>query len=165
MTIQSLNPLQEVFSLFYAITWGSLTNVWPRWKAFDWSSIPNEGGMAVRRCLLSILMLNALPIAFFIVVFYLLGGWVLGGGWRMAAKLAVVLVQPFVLIGFYWLWCSIVQRFRASFYPQPLTEDYPSLREAYDLDRKRAATNLRFGLVYVLGPAVLFVASTICSAH
>ena len=151
----TINPSQQVFALFYAIMWGTLANVWPRWRAFDWAQVvrPGERAITVGRCLLSILMLNALPILFFVLVFMWLEDWVLDGTWwQMGYKLVAIMIQPFTLVGFYWVWTSIIQCFRPCFYPTILDPKlFPNLNE-HDLDRKGALPNFVFGLLYVLVP-------------
>jgi hypothetical protein len=118
MQDQILNPCQQVFALFYAIMWGALANVWPRWRAFDWSLVVHKDQRAVPRCLLSVGMLNALPILFFVLVLLWLREWRLDGAWwSIGMKLVAIMIQPFALVGFYWLWAAIIQRFRNRFYP------------------------------------------------
>jgi hypothetical protein len=159
-----LNAAQTVFALFYAITWGALANVWPRWRAFDWALIEPEGCRAFRRCILSLVLLNVSPIAFFIVVFLSFNDWKLEGSpWSIGCKLFVIMLQPFVLVGFYWLWVSIVQRFKELFYPDNLGQRYAGIKE-YDLDPGSAGLNFLFGLIYVIGPPVTLV-FTWCLCH
>jgi hypothetical protein len=155
----NLNPSQEVFALFYAIMWGSLANVWPRWKAFDWTLVfkKGDGVITLRRVTLSIVVLNALPILFFIIALHRLDHWRLEGGWWcIGIKLFIIMLQPFAIVGFYWLWVSIVQLFKATFYPVPLTSAYRTLseNEEHDLGREWATPNLVFGLLYIVGPHV-----------
>ncbi|SRR5258706_9176283 len=154
MRVISVNPSQEVFALFYAIMWGTLANVWPRWRAFDWARIGSPGEHTVPRCALSVFMLNVLPILFFVVVFMELSNWTLDGWWRTIGKLIVIMIQPFALVGFYWIWCSILERFRASFYPAKLDPAIFPLKPT-DLDRKFALNNLIAGLAYVLIPTII----------
>lgn len=151
------NAAQTVFALFYAIMWGSLANVWPRWRAFDWTSINQERDRTIRRCILSLVLLNGFPIIFFIVVFLCLNDWKLQGSpLSIGCKLFVIMLQPFVLFGFYWLWVSIVQRFTKSFYPPDGLDRYPGIRRG-DLDRESAGLNLLFSLIYAIGPPVALV--------
>jgi len=48
---------QQVFMLFFAITWGALANVQPRWKAFQWPLLGRHRP-ATNRVVLSFLCLN-----------------------------------------------------------------------------------------------------------
>ncbi len=152
--MEPLNAAQTVFALFYAIMWGALANVWPRWKAFDLSLVAYPGNRAVRRWLLSFGLLNAIPIAFFVLILFRLRCWRLDAQWwPTAGKLSVVMLQPFALIGFYWVWVSILERFPTVFYPeQPERQHYPGLCKETDLDRRRAFPNFVFGLLYIAIP-------------
>jgi len=150
----TIEPAQQVFALFYAIMWGTLANVWPRLKPFDWAQAfhPDHRKVTLRRCFLSLVMLNILPILLFVVVFIWLGSWKLDGTWpRLGTKLAIVMVQPFALIGFYWVWTAIIQRFKQGFYPDDESL-YPDLDPNIDLDPKMARPNLIVGLIYACGP-------------
>lgn len=157
--MEPMNTSQTVFALFYAIMWGALANVYPRWKAFDLSLTAYPGGHAGRRWLLSFLLLNFVPILYFVSIQFVLNDWRLySTDSRTFLKLIVILLQPFALIGFYWVWTAIVQKFRATFYPQPLTPpdskspgQYSQMGEE-DLESRRARPNLLFGLMYILVP-------------
>lgn len=153
-----LNAAQTVFTLFYAIMWGALANVWPRWKAFDLSLVAYPGNRAVQRWLLSFGLLNAVPIAFFVLILFRLQYWRLDPcWWPTTGKLLVVMLQPFALIGFYWVWASILARFRNVFYPATIKKfRYPGLCEETDLDSKRALPNFLFGLLYIFVPLAAF---------
>ena len=148
--MEPLNTFQTIFSLFYAIMWGTLANVWPRWRAFDLTLTAFPEERASQRWALSFLFLNAVPIAFFVLILFLLSGWTARLDWSTAGKMIIVLLQPFALTGFYWIWVSILQRYRRAFYPSELNERrYPSLRLDEDLDPNRAPRNLVFGLLYI----------------
>ena len=52
-----IEPLQQVFMLFYAIFWGAIANVQPRWKPFQWHlffAVPQ----ARRRAIAALVLLN-----------------------------------------------------------------------------------------------------------
>jgi hypothetical protein len=164
--MNSVNAAQTVFSLFYAIFWGALANVWPKWKAFDWSLLveASERSYARRRCVLSVALLNIVPILFFVPVFAHLGGWNSDcPQWLVWLRLMVCMLQPFVLIGLYWLWVAVVQRHRSKFYPAPLPQErYTAIREV-DLNSKFAGINARVALLYILvPPAALIAVSYLC---
>ena len=153
-----LNVYQTIFALFYAIMWGGLTNVWPRWRAFDWSlGAVDPEERPIRRCLLAIAVLNLVPIIFFIIVLFVLHYWRFDEWrWLTGIKVFTVMLQPFALIGFYWIWVSVVQRWRRTFYPGWLDRNdrYRNLSEE-DLDRRRASTSFCVGCFYVLIPVAV----------
>jgi len=149
-----MNLYQQIFALFYAIMWGSLANVWNKWRPFDWSRM-GEGEHSLARTMLSLFMLNLLPILFFIYMFLELGSSKLSGT-CFGMKLFVVMLQPFSLIGFYGVWVAIIQWFRPYFYPpEPLSERrFPRLYEI-DLNKTGAPKSFISGLGYVLVPTIL----------
>jgi hypothetical protein len=161
----TVNAAQTVFSLFYAITWGALTNVWPRWRAFDWSltKIDSERRYVWRRCVLSVSLLNIVPILFFVIVFVQLGSWKSNSPqWLAWLRLFFSMLQPFFLIGVYWVWVAVVQRFRSKFYPKPLTDWY-TLQES-ELQQTFAGRNFFAALLYMIIPiAALIFVSNLCS--
>jgi hypothetical protein len=58
------DSLQNIFMVFFAILWGALATVQPRWRAFRWPLIfrvPKVG----YRLALAILLLNVAPIIYF----------------------------------------------------------------------------------------------------
>src|SRR3970040_2162923 len=68
-----IEPLQQVFMLFYAIFWGAIANVQPRWKPFQWHlffAVPQ----ARRRAIAAFGLLNVLPL-----IFFAYGMWALYG--------------------------------------------------------------------------------------
>jgi hypothetical protein len=155
-TTDAPNVAQTIFALFYAITWGMLANVWPRWHAFDVTLKVKEGSIALKRWWISFGLLNLAPILSFIVIFMALKSWRLSGPtWWDGIQLLVVMFQPFTFVGFYWIWISIVQGCRDTFYPKPLSDAYHHLREESDLDPQLAKTNFFWGLGYVLIPISL----------
>jgi hypothetical protein len=62
-----LNIPQQIFTLFYAITWGTAANSQPRWKAFAWGAIRDDAPSRYR-ALLSVCLLNVLPLIYFVLV-------------------------------------------------------------------------------------------------
>lgn len=156
------NAAQTVFALFYAIMWGSLANVWPRWRAFDWTLIKRPEERALYRCLLSLALLNLCPIVFFIIVLLWLNDCTLQGCWlQIGWTLFVIMLQPFAEIGFYWFWISLVQWRAKWFYPDDVRDPryegrYKGLSKD-DLSSEFAALNCVFGLVYVIVPFVLLL--------
>lgn len=154
-----MNTSQQIFALFYAIMWGTLANVFPKWKAFDWALVTKRYCYhhAFSRGILSLLILNVFPIGYFILVFLQLGEcqWELKGTfWIKVIKLLVVMIQPFFLFGIYGYWVSIIKKLRKRFYPPWLDKElYPNLSEA-DLDPQYSTW--KAASVYTWVPIVLF---------
>jgi hypothetical protein len=114
-SLTSLNILQNVFCIFYAIAWGTASNAQPRWGAFEYAAIfEPKGRKAILRIVLSWIFLNFFAVCFFVWVLYLLNGahWRIELGslstsnfWRTVAAIVPALA-PF---GLYKLWMGLVQ--------------------------------------------------------
>lgn len=115
-----MNETQTVFALFFAIFWGAVANVQPRWKAFQ---LPMVHFPRVRtRVLLSFLFLNLLPLVFFGYTLWMLQGpatsnmeWTV---WKSAKLILRGVIPAFAIFGFYHLWIGIVERKSTVFYYQ-----------------------------------------------
>src|SRR5260370_14776177 len=59
-----IDSLQTVFMLFFAISWGAVANVQPRWHAFQWPLFFRVR-QARHRCLVAFALLNLLPMIYF----------------------------------------------------------------------------------------------------
>ena len=106
---------QQVFTLFYAISWGTVANVQPRWGAFAYASIcEDKGWKAVIRIALSWLFLNIAAISFF--------AWVLGEfnsavwrielypwTWGVYFRVMAAVAPSLAMFGLYKFWMGIVQ--------------------------------------------------------
>jgi len=69
-----MNTPQEIFGIFYAIFWGAVFSVSSRWKAFNLGLIFDKKAPNItKRFVLAKVILNLLPICYFIVIFYILG--------------------------------------------------------------------------------------------
>ena len=157
--IKFLNAAQTLFALFYAITWGALTSVWPKWRAFDWALINEPGERACPRGILSLAFFNILPLIFFSGGLFFLNNWVLQGG-KISIGIQIILIalQSLTLFGFYRIWVSIVQCCTNTFYPEkPFGKGSRYIGLKPELDRKYACNNLRFGLVYLIAPPALLI--------
>lgn len=111
-----MNETQTVFALFFAIFWGAVANVQPRWKAYHWPYIRVRE--ARNRLSLSILVLNILPISFFAFSLFALAGPRVAQ-WTPTSTVLVVIfgVFPaFAIFGFNRLWLGIVESNVEAFY-------------------------------------------------
>jgi len=148
---------QQVFMLFFAIFWGAVANVQPRWKAFQFPLMfdPQLSNVFLR-VMLAILLLNLLPIIYF---GYIL--WCMHGRGPMPADstfLAVtkILLQgilpAFGIFGLYRAWLGIVELRPLWFYkskPTDVPEKYRHVEPTCRLNYKEQRCPSE--LVVVLG--------------
>ena len=131
------NPEQQVFMLFFAIIWGAVANVQPRWKAFQWPLIFRHKP-AFKRVALSVLLLNLVPLALFAYAL-----WALNGPEAQARPIAHLIghgiIPAFALFGCYRLWLATVEAWPAAFYsatsadvPEKYRHAEPSYRTKHD---------------------------------
>jgi hypothetical protein len=158
--ILQLNIPQQIFTLFYAITWGTAANSQPRWKAFAWGAIRADIP-SMWRAWLSVFLLNLCPLAYFVSVL----GWLSGETiWNTTAwwKIFVSILPAFAPFGFYRIWSSVVQHWSEVYYGRFPERKVPWKQigidlESNDLDPRWAFGNFFWGAVYVLfGPIVIF---------
>jgi len=102
---------QQVFMLFFAIFWGFVANVQPRWKAFNWPLVfrRNQAGSSWR-ALLSMIVLNIAPALFFAHVLCALGKQEMAC--NTGSRWVIVLHGVFPALaafGFYRIWMGIVE--------------------------------------------------------
>jgi hypothetical protein len=156
-----LNVPQQIFTLFFAITWGTAANSQPRWKAFAWGAF-FDSGPARWRILLSVVVLNVLPLCYFALVLWCLGhgGWTGVVQWNFKADFIILLstIPALAPFGFYRIWTGLVARSNMRFYgvESPWFGDRPDQLTRYgitldppDLNPVFAWPNLVWGLIYV----------------
>jgi hypothetical protein len=120
-----LNVPQQVFTLFYAITWGTAANSQPRWKGFAWGAFRDRQTGTGWRLVLSIIVLNVLPLIYFAFILCCLGygawtnasQWDFNAGWKILLS-TVPALAPF---GFYRIWIACVEFSPGCFYGAGLT--------------------------------------------
>jgi len=154
LNINSMNVSQTVFALFFAILWGTLANSWPRWRAFDISLAKEEGRcLTYWRWFFSLFALNIVPFFLFIFVFIKLNSWQLCGPLSgIITKLFLIMLQPLSLVGIYWIWISILQKHRTTFYPFLMRKAIYGDLEEKSLGRQYAKSNFWWGLGYLIVP-------------
>jgi hypothetical protein len=155
----TLHVPQEIFTLFYAITWGTAANSQPRWKAFAWGAF-FQYPETRRRALLSFVILNGSPLIYFILILWCLNS----GKWTNASLWTILLsiLPAFAPFGFYRIWTGCVGLWRERFYGvskdwkknDPLPPEWQAigidLCPNIDLNRDFACGNLLWGLIYVI---------------
>lgn len=160
-----MNETQTVFAIFFAIFWGAVANVQPRWKAFQLPLI--EFAPVRRRVLLSVTFFNLLPLLFFGWTLWILVGpaaspinWT---GWTVARLVLRGVIPAIATFGFYRLWLGIVECHSSLFYVETqaqLPQKYqrrtpesqiiePSLQEL-GIKQHTGSKNIRFGLGFVV---------------
>lgn len=102
----------SIFILFYAIFWGSVANVQPRWKAFQWPLI-FRSKVIMRRVLLSLLLLNIMPLLYFGIILSILNNSQTNS---IVCLIFNGIVPAFAVFGFYRVWLGIIELNPALFY-------------------------------------------------
>jgi hypothetical protein len=157
-----LNIPQQIFTLFYAITWGTAANSQPRWRAFAWGAISMDRPTR-RRAFLSSVVLNVLPLIYFAIVLFCLssGGWANVSQWKFEAflKILVSTIPALAPFGFYRMWIGCVECSREYFYGVPKDwkpSERPPFWDKVGLDLKESDLNPDFapgkflwGAIYV----------------
>jgi hypothetical protein len=100
---------QSIFALFFAIFWGGIMSVTPRWKMFQpvFTHIH-----IVARFLLSFFLLNVLPIVFFVYEFQKIRN-ICGDTW---VELLASVFPALTIFVFYRLWMAAVEFCPTCFY-------------------------------------------------
>jgi len=110
---------QQVFMLFFAIFWGAVANVQPRWKAFHWPLFFSIKEVRYR-VLLAVGILNLLPLLFFGYILWALTGRGLNptdGTLLVVVQLVIQGVIPaFGIFGVYRIWLGILELQPSLFY-------------------------------------------------
>jgi hypothetical protein len=152
-----MTPTQQIFVVFFAIFLGAVSNTHGRWKMFNWALLRH--GHVARRVILSLVMMDVLPIVYFAVILFRLrntpttatSAWSLGETFR---QVSVGVIPAFAVIGFYRLWLTIVQMRPAWFYQRardqgPLLAEIEPTVEQLHLDRAEWPWELSFAIVYL----------------
>lgn len=161
------NGVQAIFLVFYAIFWGAIFSVQPRWKAFHWPLFFRAPHQARYRTLISVLILNLVPILFF-----LFGMWALGkpslvnpSGWLLSWEYVRAVVAAFAIFGIFRIWLGIIELWPECFYapidkiPEKYRHVEPTFRRdgertmgafAVDLGIDTGCPNVLSGLIYLM---------------
>src|SRR6266566_2485410 len=120
-----MNDIQTVFALFFAVFLGTIANVQPRWKAFNWpllSLMPyGHRGFIWHRLLLSVAFFNVAPILFFALALYTLKGDSVCTNHTVSSLVFHGIVPAFAAFSFYRLWLSVVEFHPNAFYCEQQT--------------------------------------------
>lgn len=171
-----MNETQSVFAIFFAIFLGTIANVQPRWKAFNWPLLflmpHGKRRFIACRLALSFFLLNALPVAFFaFALWMLIGAGTDSKDWTGETVRSVIfhgVVPSFASFAFYRLWLGAIEFAPTVFYvskQEDLPEDLrtecspeiePSVENLHIIPRASCA-NIVFGLVYLVIPTVFLI--------
>lgn len=167
-----MNDAQQIFAVFYAIFWGGVFSVSARWKPFNFGAIfDKEVKNVTKRISLALLILNVLPILYFVIIFYCLKTNPFKGEcWiNISAMVLSGIIPAFGIFGFYRLWLGIIEKDPSKYYldkcsipsryhsrhelenqPEPSLEELNILRSRKFSCRK----NMIVGFVYILLPGL-----------
>ena len=116
-----MNDSQAIFTLFFAISWGIVSNVLPRWKPFHFAMFGERRfPQPLHRAVVAFLLFNALPWLFFVSVLLSLGGAEsMAREWNIWLALCIIpraIIPGLVPFGFYRVWVAVIQYFPSWFY-------------------------------------------------
>ena len=130
-----LTVKQQVFTIFFAIFWGVVANVQPRWKAFQFPLIRDM--VNVRwRVSAAVLILNILPILYFGIILSLLKNN--KSGINSIVHILINSVIPAIgIFGIYRLWIAIIEWRPDLFYKRNIDlvpKKYQHVEPTYSLE-------------------------------
>lgn len=161
-----MNEAQSIFTLFFAISWGIVSNVLPKWKPFHYAMLFHKGFcQPTRRVALAFVMLNILPwILFVVVLVWLRADGLLTTDWTFKAAFSLIpraVLPGLAPFGCYRLWLTAIRAFPTRFYA-PSQEQVPeAFRSPADTDPMEpdvvwlrinsagTGTDFCIGLIYV----------------
>lgn len=154
-----MNNAQILFTLFFAIFWGTSASSWPRWKPFHWTLVPRLKRVAARVGL-SMLVLNVSPVIVFIFILSRMSGnnlTPLPIEFGKLSRLVIPSIVPaFSIFGLYRIWISVIEACPTLFYytaeelPKKIREyEIEPTIETLKLSRRNWTSNFVFGLLYI----------------
>lgn len=161
-----MNETQTIFTLFFAISWGIVSNVLPRWKPFHYAMFWHQDfWQPTRRIFVAFTLMNIVPwLVFVIVLVWLRGDSLTKDCWTLsvASFLIVRAILPgLVPFGCYRLWLAIIQTWSNYFYAESqlkvpeefrVAEGCPTIepdKKSLNLQFDGACNNLCFGVLYI----------------
>jgi hypothetical protein len=155
-----MNEAQMIFTLFFAISWGIVSNVLPKWKPFHYALFSRK--QPRRRAIVAFVILNVLPWVIFILVLVRLRGpaimkpeeWTLSLGFMLIFRAIIPGLAPF---GCYRLWIALLQSCPRFFYEasssqteaKPMGPPNEPTVESLRLQTDGVFWNYFFALVYL----------------
>lgn len=111
---------QDVFIVFFAIFWGLIANVQPRWKAFQWPLVFRLK-VVFKRVLLAFFVMNILPVVYFGLTLWVINNHPVAG---LIGLVFQGVLPAFGMFGLYRLWLAIVE-FKPSWFYMRESNDIP----------------------------------------
>lgn len=147
----TMTDFQSLFAIFFAIFWGTISNSWPTRKPFNWPLY--DYSPVRRRLVLSVLLLNVVPLLYFSFVFGFLGQ-VTG----LSKNVLLAIIPAFAVFGFYRIWLGITELkanyfyFAEKDYPPKLAATKPSIEPYFEanLPAETSIRNIAIGIGYVI---------------
>lgn len=137
--------------------WGTAANAQPRWKAFNYPLLSLR--FVKSRVVLSILILNILPLLYCgTVLWWLRGKSINNECWTIVILFKIVcgsILPAFAPFGFYRFWISFVERKPARYYREDITEEVqlsPELEptvKSLGLNPLYSRSNMIAALIYI----------------
>lgn len=171
-----MNAMQQIFCLFFAVFWGIVGNVQPRWKAFHWPYVRDKGfPHAARRLCLSMVLLNVLPITYFGVALCCLASPP-QSPWPPTSVLPLIIfgvLPAFAGFSFYRIWLSFVEHNPDRYYPKHKSGTFYTTEDQVQrcdpevklyLSRSTARGNMFAGVGYLVFGIVLLVLHKLATA-
>ncbi|MCJ7771795.1 MAG: hypothetical protein MUP22_01535 [Desulfobacterales bacterium] len=153
-----MTTTQSIFVVFFAIFGGAIASVQGRWKMFHWTLI--KYGHVARRLVLSMFVLNVLPVFFFACMFFFIRNTPVShpSVWSFAETLRQVIagvVPAFAVFAFYRLWLGVVEICPTSFYQNAAAQaddikDIEPTIESLNVGHKWWLWNIGFAVLYLL---------------
>jgi hypothetical protein len=160
-----LNQYQQIFTVFFAIFWGTTASVQGRWKMFNYALCRWVRPQVRNRLILSHLLGNLCPLIFFAYAMGVLNryddiDWTVPGTMRIVIRS----VPPaFAVFGFYRLWVGIMEIRPQWYYRQHdrcptfggiISHKIDPTMESLDLREDHARLwcwiNIKWAMIYVL---------------
>lgn len=140
----------DIFMLFFAINWGFTANVQGRWKAFQWPFLFYRRPPSWR-LLLSLILLNLGPIAFFCWTIQRLGE--VTTAQDLWVNVLRGILPSFAPFGFYRVWIGVVE-IKPNWFYRSETEGVsnrvdPTIR-CLGIDKRFGKSNIIFGVMYLV---------------
>jgi hypothetical protein len=155
-----MNDTQNVFVVFFAILWGTAANSQPRWKSFQFPLV-FKSCQTTCRVILSIILLNILPILYFGWTLWMLSGNNLKiTDWQpdtIALLLIHSVIPAFATFGFYRMWIGVVELNPTLYYfetssniPEKFKNiDEPTI-ESLKLNTGAGLRNIIYAFIYII---------------
>jgi len=122
--MDSPNTLQTIFMVFYAIFWGVVANAQPKWRAFNWP-VASQYVRTRRRLALSLVILNLVPIVYFVPIFLALHGIAIAQAFQAGVQVFLAIVAANAPFAVHRLYIAFLEFSPDRYYYENHTTDRP----------------------------------------